>query len=206
MSPPAVYLASRSPRREAVLRQLGVPYATVAIEIDESWDGHEPPLAYVQRLALAKARAGLEALASGPLLPVLGADTAVVIDDLVLGKPADRAQALAMLARLSGRVHTVISAVALIAREPEHRYCLVNTTQVRFRALSEQEREAYAASGEPIGKAGGYAIQGRAAAFIECIEGSYTGVMGLPAFETAELLARVGLNTPGLSRGTIKSQ
>jgi septum formation protein len=147
---------------------------------------------YVLRVALEKARAGRAALAARDSRPVLGADTEVVVDGAVLGKPSGREDALSMLARLSGREHQVMSAVALVGADGEEqsRLC-VNTVQ--FRAVSREEAEAYWESGEPQGKAGGYAIQGLGALFIARLDGSYSGVMGLPLFETGELLERVGI-------------
>ena len=147
---------------------------------------------YVLRVALAKARAGRALLAAGERLPVLGADTAVVIDGEVLGKPRDRSDALAMMARLSGQWHQVISAVAVVGPEGEE-HSRLSVSAVQFRPVTREEAEAYWQSGEPVDKAGGYAIQGRAAVFIERLEGSYSGVMGLPLFETAELLERFGI-------------
>jgi septum formation protein len=184
-----LYLASQSPRRRQLLLQLGVRFACLDINVDETPRPGESPQELVPRLALAKARAGL-ALAPRAL-PVLGADTEVVLDGIVLGKPADEADAAAMLERLSGRVHDVISAVALVL--PESGQVLTCTTRVRFRSLGRAEIEDYCRSGEPLGKAGAYAIQGLAAAFIENLEGSYSGVVGLPLFETAQLLRDAGI-------------
>jgi septum formation protein len=162
----------------------------VVVAVDETPLPGEDPATYVGRLALAKARAGWELLTTRQselrLIPVLGADTAVVLDGIILGKPRDRNEGLAILAALSGREHQVMSAVALVAGE---RAALrVQESRVRFRALSQTEREAYWDTGEPADKAGAYGIQGRAAVFITGLEGSYSGVMGLPLFETAELL------------------
>lgn len=185
-----LYLASKSPRRRALLDQIGVRYAALEIEIDERWDGREAARDYVCRLALEKARAGRR-IAPGPQ-PVLGADTEVVLDGRVLGKPADRAAALAMLHALSGRTHEVISAVALLHAEEALRVCV---SRVEFRLLSDADCARYCDSGEPFGKAGAYAIQGRAAAFIRRLEGSYSGVVGLPLCETAELLEAAGIDS-----------
>lgn len=176
-------LASRSPRRHRLLHQLGVRFDVIDIDVDETPATAEHPRELVPRLALAKARAG-SALAPADL-PVLGADTEVVVDGEVLGKPVDHAAAMRMLRRLSGREHEVISAVALIRGREAVR---VSVTRVRLRGLDDTELECYCRTGEPFGKAGAYAIQGYAAAFIERIEGSYSGVMGLPLFETAALL------------------
>lgn len=186
-SAPRIYLASRSPRRRELLSQIGVDHALLDVEVDESWDGEEPPRAHVLRLALEKARRGWAEVATSRPLPVLAADTAVVLDDTILGKAEQIHDAVAMLKRLSGRSHRVYSGVALIDSRGEAR-SVVNMSRVVFRALSAEEIRAYCETGEPLGKAGGYAIQGRAAAFIERLEGSYSGVMGLPLYETAALL------------------
>lgn len=188
---PQIILASASPRRCQLLDQIGVRFLQKAVEIDEEHRPGEPARAYVQRLALEKARAARRQTSSGGGLPVLGADTAVVIDERPLGKPRDRADAIAMLQRLSGRTHRVLSAVALLAEQEQ---LAMSETRVRFRPLEAAEIEKYWASGEPVDKAGAYAIQGRAAMFIDRIEGSYTGVVGLPVFETVSLLRAVGLD------------
>lgn len=181
-----LYLASASPRRRELLRQIGVAYRRLPVEVDETSLPGESPSDYVARLALAKARTGWRTLGRRTPRPVLGADTAVVVDAVILGKPRDRDEGLAMLARLSGREHQVLSAVALATGTRET--VKVQESRVRFRELTAAERAAYWNSGEPLDKAGGYAIQGRAAAFITELRGSYSGVMGLPLFETAELL------------------
>lgn len=185
-----IFLASRSPRRHQLLKQIGVDFELVDVAIDEHWDGKEHPRVHVARLALEKARAGKTKINSIGPSAVLGADTAVVLDDVVLGKAENRDQAIAMLSQLSGRLHHVYSSVALVTESGE----LVETTvnRVCFRPLSSEEIESYCGTDEPIGKAGGYAIQGRAAAFIERLEGSYSGVMGLPLYETANLLRSTG--------------
>ena len=187
-----IYLASASPRRRELLAQINVAYALLAVAVDETPLAAEEPAGYVARLALTKARAGWETLGGRPPRPVLGADTAVVIDGLILGKPRDRDEGLAMLARLSGREHQVLSAVALVMGKREA--WRVQTSSVRFRSLTSQERQAYWDTGEPADKAGAYGIQGRAAAFISELQGSYSGVMGLPLFETAELLRDFGIH------------
>jgi septum formation protein len=194
-----IYLASHSPRRRELLDQIGVVYRPVAVSVDETPLPGEAPAAYVARLALAKARTGWLAMPAQPpppagedkVPPVLGADTAVVVDGIILGKPRDRAEGLAMLATLSGREHQVLSAVALVTGEREE--VRVQESWVRFRVLSAVERAAYWDTGEPADKAGAYGIQGRAAAFIAELRGSYSGVMGLPLFETAELLREFGI-------------
>jgi septum formation protein len=187
---PSVCLASASPRRQELLRQIGVEHFVAVADLDESVLPGESPAAYVQRLALAKARA-VAARADSRGLPVLGADTAVVVGGVIFGKPADAEDARRMLTSLAGCDHQVLSAVALVAGAREN--LRLSESRVRFAALRSADIEAYIASGEPFGKAGGYAIQGRAAAFIAHLEGSYSGVMGLPLFETASLLATAGL-------------
>ena len=187
-----IYLASASPRRRELLEQIGVRYRQLLVDVPEVPQPQEVAEMYVLRVALAKARAGRALLAAGERLPVLGADTAVVIDGEVLGKPRDRSDALAMMARLSGQWHQVISAVAVVSPEGEE-HSRLSVSAVQFRPVTREEAEAYWQSGEPGDKAGGYAIQGRAAVFIERLEGSYSGVMGLPLFETAEVLERFGI-------------
>jgi len=188
---PPLYLASASPRRRELLAQIGVPFRVVAGTVDERrWRG-EAAEDYVRRLALAKARAGWRGLAGRRPGPVLGADTVVVLGDELLGKPAGREEALAMLARLSGRRHRVLSAVALV--EGRRSAVRLNESRVSFRRIAAAERAAYWESGEPADKAGAYAIQGRAAVFVRRLEGSYSGVMGLPLFETAQLLREFGV-------------
>jgi len=216
VNPVDIYLASSSPRRRELLDQLGVRFAVVAQDVPERQQAGESPEAFVQRLALEKALAGRRGLApAAPRRPVLGADTAVVVDDEILGKPAGREAALAMLARLSGRAHRVLSAVALVGEGPgdvsdegelrqglgQYRTSLrLSESRVWFRPLDEREREAYWASGEPADKAGGYAIQGLGAIFVKRLEGSYSGVMGLPLFETAELLQTCGVQVLPVSK------
>lgn len=186
-----IYLASASPRRRALLAQIGVRFQQLGVEVDESGQGSESARDHVCRLALEKAWAGVAKRPAGDTRPVLGADTIVMAGDEVLGKPRDREHGLHMLAQLSGRTHVVLSAVAVVANT-EAVSC--SESFVTFRTLNEAERLAYWASGEPADKAGAYAIQGLAAAFIARLEGSYSGVMGLPLFETASLLSRVGVD------------
>jgi septum formation protein len=193
---PQIYLASSSPRRSELLTQLGVRFEMITQDVPEIKQEDETPEQFVERLAVTKARAGLASLAKGTLLPVLGADTAVVVDDEVLGKPRDKADALAMLERLSGRRHRVLSAVAVVARDnlgQDRSLSKSSESYVVFRSTSAGEREAYWQNGEPADKAGAYGIQGKAAIFIERLEGSYSGVMGLPLFETGELLRQFGI-------------
>lgn len=185
---PVLCLASASPRRRDLLWQIGVPHKAVAPNLQERPLPGEAPHDYVERLALEKA---MTVRNRGERLPVLAADTAVVLEGTVFGKPIDRADALAMLGKLSGRVHQVFTAVALATeRSVELR---VSATSVRLRELSLGEREAYWETGEPRGKAGGYAVQGFGAVFVESLSGSYTGVVGLPLAETTELLRTAGL-------------
>lgn len=186
-----VYLASRSPRRRELLQQIGVTFNVIDVDVRERRSQDETAQAYVTRLALDKARAGRTALSGDRVLPVLGADTVVVAGDRILGKPRDRDAANGMLALLSGRTHQVYTAVALVADGEAVR---VSSSNVTFRTLTDSERAAYWATGEPADKAGGYAIQGLAAVFISRIEGSYSGVMGLPLYETAALLQESGIN------------
>lgn len=183
---PQIYLASASPRRRILLEQIGVRFDLISLDLEEDRLADEAPEAYVGRVALDKARAGWQALDNRPARPVLGADTAVVLDGDVLGKPQDQAHARAMLEALSGRTHEVLSAVAVVAGEREE--VVVQTSRVSMRPIADAEIDAYWSSGEPKGKAGGYAVQGLGAVFIAYLQGSYSGVMGLPLFETAELL------------------
>jgi nucleoside triphosphate pyrophosphatase len=186
---PLLCLASTSPRRRELLAQIGVPHSVSAAHIDEAVLPGEGAADYVVRMACAKAGA---VHGRGGGLPVLAADTTVVIDGLICGKPADEAQAVAMLQRLSGRSHQVLTAVALAADAGVA--FRLSASEVRFRRLSRAECAAYWRTGEPRDKAGGYAVQGRAAVFIEHLSGSYSGVMGLPLFETAQLLAAAGIS------------
>jgi septum formation protein len=186
-SNPLIYLASASPRRSALLTQIGVAHHVRPVDIDESLRSGEPPADYVVRLARTKADTLWNRLAAAERLPVLGSDTTVALDEDILGKPAGRDDGVAMLQRLSGRTHQVYTGVALRAEAGlESR---LSVSEVTFRELSAAEAEAYWSTGEPADKAGGYAVQGRAAVFIERIAGSYSGIMGLPLFETAALLS-----------------
>lgn len=184
-----IYLASASPRRRELLAQLGIAFESIVTAIDESLRPDESVEAYVRRMAGAKAAAALKRLPARRA-PVLGADTVVVIDRQILGKPANQAAAAAMLHRLSGRAHEVLTAVAI--SDGERKTIAVSRTIVTFRSLSDAEIDGYWATGEPRDKAGGYAIQGLGAVFIETIAGSYSGVMGLPLFDTARLLNGFG--------------
>ena len=188
---PDIYLASNSPRRRELLDQIGVRYAWLDSGVDEARHSEEAAEVHVLRLALSKARAGLSSIGERPLLPVLGADTIVVLDDAILGKPQTFEQGMEMLERLSGRTHRVLTAVALVDGEREA--SRLSVSNVSFREVAADEAQRYWETGEPWDKAGGYAIQGRGAIFIERLEGSYSGVMGLPLFETAHLLEEFGI-------------
>jgi len=196
MPQPDLYLASASPRRRELLAQIGLCVEVIPQSVPEHLSDNEPPEDYVQRLAVEKAQAGLAALTAGQQRPVLGADTAVVVDDCILGKPADEAAALAMLGQLSARTHRVLSAVAVVGKDnlgQDRLEVCLSQSRVTFRSIDEQERRAYWRTGEPADKAGAYGIQGLAAIFVEHLEGSYSGVMGLPLFETSELLRQFGI-------------
>lgn len=189
-----IYLASRSPRRGELLRQIGVEFDVLPSDVDESLLPGEAPEHYVLRLAREKAevcarRIAAEGLAS---LPVLAADTTVCADGEILGKPEDDADAAAMLRRMSDRWHTVLTAVAVA--KGERIEVALSSTQVEMMRLGSSEIDRYIASGEPHGKAGAYGIQGLASIFIRRIEGSYSGVMGLPLHETSQLLKKFGIN------------
>lgn len=211
-----IHLASKSPRRRVLLDQIGVDYAIVDASIDEIPRAGEVPERFVERMACEKALAGLAVLGNARVAPVLAADTAVVLEGKVLGKPRDEAHAMEILHELSSRMHRVISAVAVAGgsgggggggstRHSDEREPAVGTdagdtpnfmtsvSRVWFRRISYEERRAYCATGEPLDKAGAYAIQGRAATFVTRLDGSYSGVMGLPLFETATLLREAGI-------------
>ena len=189
-----LYLASQSPRRRDLLAQAGLEFEIANVDVPELRAADETPRAYIERVARAKARAGLAAVCGrDPGGVVLGADTEVVLDDRVFGKPRDAADAAAMLRALAGRTHAVISAVCGVTAGAEA--IAVCESAVTFADLGDHVIEGYVATGEPFGKAGGYAIQGRAAAFIAHLSGSYSGVMGLPLFETVRLLGRLGVKT-----------
>jgi septum formation protein len=183
---PLIYLASASPRRSQLLEQIRVSHAIAPVGLDETRLPGESPERYVERLAVAKAAALWGRLALPDRKPVLGADTTVALGDNIFGKPRDREEGVSMLRRLSGRTHRVLTAVALqSAKGCDTR---LSVSEVTFGMLGVQECAAYWDTGEPLGKAGGYAIQGLAATFIVRIVGSYSGIMGLPLAETAELL------------------
>ena len=187
-----IYLASASPRRKELLTQIGVRFELLKVNVPEVPAVGEKPEDFVQRVALEKARAGKQLLAADDAHPVLGADTAVVVDGNILGKPANKDDALAMLTFLSGRKHQVMSAVAVVA---DNEVVRINVSQVTFDNLSREQIRAYWNSGECQDKAGAYAVQGQAAMFIQDLQGSYSGVMGLPLYETAALLNEFGINS-----------
>jgi len=187
MATPTLHLASSSPRRSEILNSLGLSFSAGGVDVDERRLGAEPADAMVLRLARAKATVS----AGGPASVVLGADTAVVLGEQVFGKPRDGAAAVEMLAHLSGRTHRVLTGVALST--PDGIMTALSATEVRFREIRPDEARAYWQSGEPRDKAGAYAIQGLGGVFVESISGSYSGVVGLPVFETAELLRQAGL-------------
>jgi len=186
MRKPDLHLASSSARRREILTNLGVSFSYAGVDIDESRSSGEPVADMVLRLALEKAQA-----ANVDALPVLGADTIVTLDDQVFGKPASQDDALTMLQALSGSRHQVLTGVACISGDTVA--TAVSTTEVRFRDIDPDEALAYWQSGEPRGKAGSYAIQGRGGIFVESLSGSYSGVVGLPVYETAALLQGVGI-------------
>jgi septum formation protein len=201
MSAPLLYLASKSPRRAALLAQLAIEFEPLLLReasgrerdvLEEALDA-EPAAHYVERMARTKAQIGWQRMQNRKLAerPVLGADTDVVLDGDVFGKPRHADDAVRMLKRLSGRTHQVLTAVALRYRDRTE--VDVSVSKVTLRRLGAAEIERYVATGEPLDKAGAYAVQGRAAAFIARLEGSYTGVVGLPLYETATLLARIGV-------------
>ena len=190
-----IYLASRSPRRRELLTQMGIHYDVLLLresagrqDVNETPMPGESPTDYVQRIAISKAQTGWQRVCQRnlPRHAVLGADTMVMLDETIFGKPATAAQAMDMLAQLSGRVHQVMTCVALCYQDTLTH--ITSVSEVRFKTLSTTEISAYVATGEPMDKAGSYAIQGRGAIFIAHLNGSYTGVMGLPLYETANLL------------------
>jgi septum formation protein len=196
-----IYLASRSPRRRELLRQLGVAFEELlaqekhGADVDETPHAGEAPEAYVMRLARAKAELGRQQVEARKLvvLPVLAGDTTVVLDGEILGKPEDAEHARQLLRRLSGKPHAVLTAVAVAQRDRME--TALSSSAVEFGNLEDADIRGYVASGEPLDKAGAYAIQGYAAVFVRALTGSYSGIMGLPLFETAELLRRFGIKS-----------
>ena len=198
---PHIHLASKSPRRQDLLRQIGVEFDLIRLreatgrdrDVQEGARDAEPPLHYVERMARTKAAVAWSRMQQRKMapLPVLSADTEVVLDEAIFGKPADISDAARMLRQLSGKTHDVVTAVAV--RYGEQTEVEISVSRVAFRDLTTAEIDHYVATGEPDDKAGAYAIQGRAAAFITRIEGSFSGVMGLPLAETAQILARFGM-------------
>ncbi len=196
--PAQIILASASPRRRELLSQIGVRVMVQSVDIDETQKHNEPVMAYVQRLAMEKAQRGFDTIINENKLPVLGSDTIVEVDGLILGKPENRQQAKKMLQQLSAKKHTVHTSVAIVTEAKS----LIDTSssQVLFKTLEDQEIDLYLATGEADDKAGSYAIQGIAAQFIKNINGSFSGVMGLPLFETAQLLKQCGIWPLGQAR------
>jgi septum formation protein len=191
---PHIVLASASPRRLELLEQIGIRALVHPVDIDEVARKDESPVDLVQRLAIEKARCCVDdMIQQGTELPILGSDTVVEINGEVLGKPADAGQAVVMLSKLSGKTHKVHTAVAIVTQKDE--YSDISTSRVEFAELNSGVIQSYVATDEPLGKAGAYAIQGIAGQFIRSLQGSYSGVMGLPLFETACLLAACGINT-----------
>ena len=185
---PVIVLASASPRRRELLSQIGICHQVCPVDIDETPRLNEDPACYAQRLAAEKSAACAERF--GLALPILAADTAVVLGTSILGKPRDKEDAITMLRLLSGQTHQVFTAVSL--RGKTHAVAL-SVTEVTFKSLSDSEIETYWHSGEPLDKAGAYAIQGKAGLFVEAIRGSFSGVVGLPLFETGQLLVEQGI-------------
>ena len=186
-----LYLASKSPRRAELLARLGLDFGVLDLDIPEHRQPNEPAEEYVRRVAREKAGAGLLTVMSVPHALVLGADTEVILDDEVFGKPRDAADAAAMLRRLSGRTHQAVTAVSLVSAGREEQ--AVSVSEVSFAELGEDEIAAYVATGQADGKAGAYGIQGAAERFVRHLSGSYSGVMGLPLFETSRLLKSFGV-------------
>lgn len=186
-----IYLASQSPRRRELLKQLGVDFSILDVDVPEHREPGEPPDDYVSRVAREKAAAGLMQVVAVPNAIVIGADTEVILGDDVFGKPADAEDAARMLRRLAGRAHRAVSVVWCVSASREEH--ATSDSTVEFMPLDDADIAAYVASGEAFGKAGAYAIQGRAAAFVKHLAGSHSGVMGLPLHETAQLLRRFGL-------------
>lgn len=197
MTTPVLCLASASPRRRELLAQIGVEHIVCPAHIDESLRSGEPPDVYVTRMAAEKAAAVAARPTESRGLPVLAADTSVVIGTRILGKPTSREDGIGMLLSLAGHTHEVLTAVCLM--RDGFTFERLSTSEVRFRSIDRREAERYWDTGEPADKAGGYAVQGFGAVFVESLRGSYSGVMGLPLFETAALLGEAGLPAWGPS-------
>ena len=189
-----LHLASKSPRRRELLGRLGLEFGVLDLDVPERRAPGEAPVEYVRRVAREKAGAGLLQVVGVPGAAVLGADTEVILGDEVFGKPRDADDAAGMLRRLSGRTHEVVSAVSVVSAGREAQ--AVSVSQVTFGEMSEAQIAAYVATGEPMGKAGAYAIQGGGEVFVRKLSGSYSGVMGLPLYETARLLLQFGIGRP----------
>lgn len=201
---PHIYLASASPRRRTLLAQIGIRHQHLRVRVDETPGIRERPASFTLRMALAKARAGWQSLSAKVARPVLGADTVVVVDEQIFGKPNSRGDALSMLQQLSGRTHEVFSAVALVHGTLED--SRLQRSRVEFRHLDAAECLRYWESGEPADKAGAYAIQGYGGTFVRRLEGSYSGVMGLPLYETWELVTAFGISPDAASIPPIQSR
>lgn len=188
-----IYLASRSPRRRELLKQVGVNFEIIIADVDEQILKNEPAHAYVARIAKKKAEAGWQYVLDRrlPYYPVLAADTVIATDKKILGKPTSKEDAADMLAQLSDKKHKVLTGIAIAYQGKT--LSQTSTTQVQFKKLSDTEIARYIDSTEPLDKAGAYAIQGKGAAFVSMLEGSYSGVVGLPLFETAQLLKQFGI-------------
>ena len=186
-----IILASASPRRRELLDQINIKAIVQAVDIDESQKQDEPVNEFVERLAMEKAQRGFDTIINEDALPVLGSDTIVEIDGVILGKPENRQHAKEMLLQLSGKKHKVHTSVAIVTKDRS--IIATSSSQVHFKSLDLQEIESYLASAEADDKAGAYAIQGIAAQFVKNINGSYSGVMGLPLYETVELLKQCGI-------------
>lgn len=189
--PAQIILASASPRRRELLDQINIKAIVQAVDIDESQKQDEPVNEFVERLAMEKAQRGFDTIINEDALPVLGSDTVVEIDGVILGKPENRQHAKEMLQQLSGKKHKVHTSVAIVTKDRS--IIATSSSQVHFKSLQLQEIESYLASAEADDKAGAYAIQGIAAQFVKNINGSYSGVMGLPLYETVELLKQCGI-------------
>lgn len=193
-----LYLASRSPRRRILIEQLGISCKTLDVDVDEQPHEGENPADYVARLAIEKAKTGWDQV-SGGAIPVVGADTCIVLNEQIIGKVDSRVQSRLLLKQFSAASHQVLTGIAMVGQKLEgnraelKQLVRVNNSRVTFRTLTEEECERYWDTGEPTGKAGGYAIQGIAAAFINKLEGSYSGVMGLPLCELSELMSEFGI-------------